>query len=118
MRITTCVYVAALVTSAIGCEDTNHPPGAPSCESASVDAAPSDGAPRKAVPCPMPSTGGAPGGYSVHPIAEPGGIAAGGSGTDGGGAGEVTGSGGVTGFGSVPGASGLKEPGGKPRCCG
>jgi len=109
------------MSTALGCEDTNHPPGAPPCESLAIDASPSDGAPRMTIPCPLPvpSTGGVPGGYSAPPLLVPGGNAAGSPGT--GGASEaagVTGSGGATGFGGFTGAAGLTEPGSKPGCCG
>src|SRR5262245_3132495 len=99
MRIPPAVYVVALMTStAFGCEDTSRPPGAPPCESASVDAGPEDGAPTQTLPCPMPSTGGTPGGYSLSPGNVPSrSWNTGGDATDGGLG--TTGSGGATGIG-------------------
>jgi hypothetical protein len=119
MRILQPVWVVSLIAgAALGCEETNRPPGAPPCESATVDASPSDGAPRTTIPCPIPATGGTPGGYSTPPPVTPGAAAGNsniGSASTEGGTGE-TGTGGATGFGGFLGAAGLSEPG--RHCCG
>ena len=112
MRIPLFVHVALLAGAVFGCEETTHPPGAPPCESLAIDGGPSDGRPQAIRPCPVPATGGTPGGYRPPPRVKPGAWR-----PDGGSApGREWPS--AAGFGGQGGAAGLHDVGGSASCCG